>query len=210
MGLIERGGQLKYVQINQATDTIAMQNVITTHVDKDAVLITDSHTSYVGLNKSYAGHEVVNHSHDEYVRAKVFHTNSIEGAFSLLKRSLLGIYHQVTPKHLLRYCDESAYRYNTRKIKDAERFTLSLRNVEGRLTYKNLVNKPESTTTNNEAVEGIKGAQRPIAQIQDGVIVNQFESINEAAKATGMRKILIWRVLKGQRRTSHGFEWKYL
>lgn len=61
------------------------------------------------------------------VRDSVIHTNSIEGAFSLLKRSIIGIYHQVTPKHLARYCDETMFRYNLRGMNDATRFNYSIR-----------------------------------------------------------------------------------
>lgn len=176
-------------------------------------MITDSHGSYFGLGSNHAAHEIVNHSGDEYVRDKVFHTNTIEGAFSLLKRSIIGIYHQVTPKHLLRYCDESAFRYNSRKLKDAERFSLSLRNVEGGPTYKDLVNKgiPVYPVNISQPItDENKGVQRAVVQLQDGVIINQFEGINDAARQTGITRILILRVLKGQRKSAHDFEWKYL
>jgi len=212
MGLIERGGELKYIQINQATDVATIQGIVKANVDKDAVVITDSFASYVGLNKVFAAHEAVNHTNDEYVRDKVFHTNSVEGAFSLLKRGIIGIYHQVTPKHVLRYCDEFAYRYNSRKIKDAQRFTISLRNVEGRLTYKQLVNapiiektvKPVATKTPNNA------KQRPIAQIKDGIVINEFTGIREAGRITGIDFRAISLVLNGKNKTTHGYEWKYL
>ncbi|MEO7049072.1 MAG: hypothetical protein ABI091_27455, partial [Ferruginibacter sp.] len=45
----------------------------------------------------------------------------------------------VSPWHLQRYCDEFAARYNSRKITDGERFTLSIQNSEGRLTYAKLI-----------------------------------------------------------------------
>lgn len=69
------------------------------------------------------------------------YTNSVEGFFSCLKRSIIGIYHNVSPKHLQRYCNETSYRYNTRKIKDKDRFTQTMCNVEGRLKYKTLIQK---------------------------------------------------------------------
>jgi hypothetical protein len=76
-----------------------------------------------------------------YVNTNNFHTNSIEGFWSLLKRGIFGIYHSVSPKHLNKYCDEFSYRYNTRNIADASRFTLSLGKANGRLTYKRLIQK---------------------------------------------------------------------
>jgi|SRR6185312_13234172 len=63
--------------------------------------------------------------------------------FSYLKRSIFGIYHQVSPKHLQRYCDENGYRYNTRDLTDPQRFNISLQNIERRLDYKTLTGKKE-------------------------------------------------------------------
>jgi hypothetical protein len=65
----------------------------------------------------------------------------MEGYWSILKRGIYGIYHQVSPKHLQRYCDEFAARYNTRKVADHERFEQSVKNSEGRLKYNDLIAK---------------------------------------------------------------------
>lgn len=68
-------------------------------------------------------------------------TNSVEGFFALFKRTIFGTYHQISPKHLHRYCTESSYRFNSRKIKDADRFRMALSSTEGRLKYKDLIQK---------------------------------------------------------------------
>lgn len=136
MGLLERGGKAKLTVIGKDT----FKDVVRSYVDPSAVLVTDTHLSYQGLAMEYAGHETVNHSQEEYKRG-IYYTNSIEGFFSLFKRTILGTYHQVSPKHLHRYCAESSYRYNTRKIKDKDRFSSVLSNTEGRLTYKQLIEK---------------------------------------------------------------------
>ena len=80
------------------------------------------------------------HSKGQYVNGG-FHTNGIENFWSLLKRGIIGIFHQVSPQHLQRYCDEFAARYNTRKIKDNERFEYYIQRSEGRLTYNRLIGK---------------------------------------------------------------------
>lgn len=49
----------------------------------------------------------------QYVVGNV-HTNTIEGFWSQLKRSINGTYHSVAPKYLQNYVDEFAYRYNLR------------------------------------------------------------------------------------------------
>lgn len=138
MGLIERGKDLKVEVINFQQKTL--KEMVRENVNNNATIITDSLFAYRGLNKEYAAHEVISHDKDEFVRG-VYHTNTIEGFFSYLKRSIFGIYHQVSPKHLQRYCTENGYRYNTRGLTDPQRFNLSVGNLEGRLDYKTLIGK---------------------------------------------------------------------
>lgn len=214
MGLLERGGDLKLINIGNSNNSTAIKPTVKDNVNESALVITDSLGSYTGLNKTFAGHEVVNHREQEYVREGNIHTNSIEGAFSLLKRSIIGIYHQVTPKHLSRYCDETMFRYNLRKMKDADRFTLSLNYITGRLTYKDLIQKElEQNYISDKSINAanyIKGKRRPVAQLKDGEIVAQFESVSAASRELNITESMIRRVLKGVTRQTHGFQWKYL
>lgn len=207
MGLIERGGQLTLIALGKDNDSRVLQPIVRANVNKDAVVITDGLQSYEGLARDFAAHEVVNHREQEYVRDGIFHTNSIEGAFSLLKRSIIGIYHQTSPKHLTRYCDETMLRYNTRNMKDPARFNLLLQGCEGRLDYKTLTAKPEVIEATQDTHK--KGARRPIVQCENGVFIAQYPSIAAAVKATGLKQPSIWRVLKGKKVTTGGFEWYY-
>lgn len=216
MGMVERGGNLKLIPVGNAATTTIVYPTIRENIDKDAVLITDSFGAYTGVGQEYAGHEVVNHSEQEYVRDSVFHTNTIEGAFSLFKRSIYGIYHQCSAKHLARYCDETMFRYNFRKAKDADRFRYSLTLVEGRLTWKALVNAPaeqkilidERNVPAPTKTSGTKSG-RPVYQILDGKIIAHFNTIRDAEKETGVKQAAISKVLRGKRITSGGYQWKY-
>lgn len=80
----------------------------------------------------------LNHRQREYVRGEA-HTNTIEGFWSHLKAGLGAIYIQVSKKHLQKYCDEFAYRYNSRHLKDFERFGYWFIKCEKRLTYNILI-----------------------------------------------------------------------
>ena len=102
-------------------------------------MVSDNYGVYAKLAENN-NHVVVNHSQDEYVKDG-YHTNSIEGFWSLLKRGIYGIYHQVSEKDLQRFCDEFAARYNTRQIADNERFENAVKNSEGRLKYNQLIGK---------------------------------------------------------------------
>jgi transposase-like protein len=139
MGLVQRGGRAKLLVIGNRP----FKEVIRENVDNTATVYTDAHSGYELLNQEYAAHEAVNHSIQEYRRGEAY-TNTVEGFFSLFKRTIHGTYHQISPKHLHRYCAETTYRFNSRKIKDAERFKRTISNVEGRLKYKNLTEKTTS------------------------------------------------------------------
>ncbi len=134
-GLINEGN----VNTKVVPDTKAktLKPIIAEMVEKGAIIVSDEWGSYKGLSTDYQ-HEVVKHNEGKFMH-NGFHTNSIEGFWSLLKRGIFGIYHYASPKHLSRYCDEFSYRYNTREINDADRFAASLTHVEGRLTYKQLI-----------------------------------------------------------------------
>lgn len=137
MGLVEKNGNARL----QVIGTKSLKTVVRTNVDTSAVVITDEHLGYKGLAKEYAQHETVNHSIDQYVSDSGFTTNTVEGFFSCLKRSIVGTYHSISRKHLQAYCTETAYRYNTRKITDRDRFLNIMQRTEGRLRYTDLINK---------------------------------------------------------------------
>jgi hypothetical protein len=102
-------------------------------------LYTDELAAYKSLSEIFK-HKSVNHSAGEYVKDRA-HTNTIEGFWSLLKRQIIGIHHSISAKHLQRYSDESAFRYNQRKLTQDEKFENAVRRCNGRLKYKQLTKK---------------------------------------------------------------------
>ena len=82
--------------------------------DEAEAIYTDELRSYLGIEDHNTRHETVNHSADEWVVGDV-HTNSIEGVWSLFKRSIIGAFHKVSRKHLYRYLSELEWRYNNRE-----------------------------------------------------------------------------------------------
>ena len=71
-------------------------------------------SAYNPLTAKGYKHEIVNHSTHEYARG-IVHTNTIEGFWSLVKRGIGGVYHNVSPKYLQSYVNEYSFRYNHRK-----------------------------------------------------------------------------------------------
>lgn len=147
MGILERNGQVKTLIVNAKQKTF--KDEVKEQLHASTNVITDGHPAYVGLDKHFASHVTVDHKADEYVRGNV-HTNTIEGFFSHLKRSIYGIYHWVSPKHLQAYCNETCYRYNYRKMMDNERFALSLTQIKGRLTYNQLIQREPTKKTDQK------------------------------------------------------------
>jgi transposase-like protein len=139
-GMVERQGEVKAMPVPRTNATYLFP-IIQKHISPEAVIMSDDYSAYDSLNKTFKDHKVVKHSQQEYVRGEV-HTNTIEGFWSMMKRGINGIYHHVSKEHLHRYTDEFAYRYNSRKSSDPERFEKFFDRVEGRLTYAQLV--PES------------------------------------------------------------------
>ena len=81
-------------------------------------------------------------NHSELFANRQNHINGIENFWSLLKRGINGIYHQVSPKHLHRYCNEYAFRFNERQVCQQDKFNIAVFNADGRrLTYRALIGK---------------------------------------------------------------------
>ncbi len=148
LGLAQRGGNIRVFAFDESKgDNI--KPTIKANVKPGTRLMTDEAFVYRRGLDEYK-HEAVFHSKREWVRLDV-HTNTVENFWSVMRRGIYGIYHQISFKHLQAYCNEYSYRYNTRKLKDAERFILTLGKIEGRLTYKNLVNNGKANKQNNAA-----------------------------------------------------------
>src|SRR5439155_7384578 len=114
--------------------------VLFAQIDQKSYLMTDEAGAYRMVGREFGGHGTVNHSIEEYVRGGFWHTNTVEGYFSILKRGITGTYHHVSQQHLKRYLAEFDYRYNERSglgVSDSERMAKSVAGIVGkRLTYR--------------------------------------------------------------------------
>lgn len=141
LGAVERNGEVRMsVRVGPdrkkresyqkfAKDTVA---------DDAEAIYTDAASAWGDLSDDDTDHQTVSHRQEEWARAQV-HTNTVEGVWSLLKRSVVGTYHQLSAKHLPAYLDEVAFRFNNRNNEYLFRDTL-LRLLSGEtLTYEDLV-----------------------------------------------------------------------
>jgi len=134
--LVERDGNVRSFHL-ATVNAKTLRPIIDANVSKASALMTDESTIYPSIGASFSLHGTVNHSANEYARAYFWHTNTVEGYYSLLKRSIYGTFHHVSEAHLHRYTAEQDFKFNTRKMTDAERFTASIPGIVGkRLTYR--------------------------------------------------------------------------
>lgn len=136
VALVERDGRARSFHVANV-NAKTLRPLIVTNVDRASHLMTDEALVYTGVGREFNGHSVVNHSAKEYVTTGGFkHSNTAENFFSIFKRGVIGTYHHMSEAHLGRYCREFDFRYNTRKITDAERTSIALLGAIGkRLTY---------------------------------------------------------------------------
>lgn len=111
-GAVERDGRALAVKVKTAGARVLLP-IIENNVSQGTHINSDELKAYKTLTRRGFSHTTVNHSKLEYVRGAAY-TNTIEGFWSQLKRSLDGTYHAVSPKYLQNYVDEFTFRYNHR------------------------------------------------------------------------------------------------
>lgn len=133
VSVLQRGGKVQSRHMQRVTAE-NLRAVANETVAEDAHVMTDTSMALKGALLPRK-HDQVNHTAKEYVRYEdgvCISTNTIEGYFSILKRGINGVYHQIGKRHLHRYLAEFDFRYNTRKEKDGTRTLMALNEVEGK------------------------------------------------------------------------------
>jgi len=87
-------------------------------------MMTDESRLYANLERRGFKHEIVIHSDKEWVRGDV-HTQTIDSFWGLLKRGVVGTFHQISIKHLDRYITEFSYRWNNRQNQELFKITVA-------------------------------------------------------------------------------------
>jgi hypothetical protein len=116
IGIVERQketGRVRAVATKQADATIALP-FMRAVIKQGGEIHSDESRIYTRVKREFA-HRVINHSLGEYAKQGIT-TNTIEGFWSQMKRSIDGTYHAVSPKYLQSYVNEFAFRYNHRAV----------------------------------------------------------------------------------------------
>jgi transposase len=117
IGMVERSTKDRVGRVKAlATPEVSTNQVlglVHEYVLPKSTVFTDEYPIYDRLGARVKDHKRVNHSAKVYVVGDI-HTNTIEGFWSLVKRGIGGVYHQVSQKYLQTYLDEYSFRYNRR------------------------------------------------------------------------------------------------
>jgi transposase-like protein len=120
IGIRQRGGELRLFHADDVKSG-TLRKFIKENISEDVdVLFTDDFKSYRSaasdLRKD-GRHKTIRHKLKIYVKGDI-HTNTVESAFSLLKRGVMGSWHRISAKHLAAYLQEMEFRFNRRKRSD--------------------------------------------------------------------------------------------
>ena len=112
VGIKQRQGPVKS-QVVEDAKRKTIEPVVIRNIRQGSVVHTDEWWAYRRLFLRGFKHYQVNHGVGQWVKGRS-HTNSIEGYWSQLKRSIRGTHIHVSGKHLPKYLGEFDFRHNTR------------------------------------------------------------------------------------------------
>jgi transposase-like protein len=154
IGIRKRNGDLRFFHATDAS-TGTLAKYIRENISEDVeVIVTDEWRGYKAAVGDHQ-HETVNHGAKEYARYEngtCISTNTVESAFSLLKRGIIGSWHKISAKHLASYLDEMTFRFNRRNRSDLFIDTLRHMITAPTLTFDNLTAKPPAEQVSEVAV----------------------------------------------------------
>lgn len=138
LALVDRDTKQTRSFVVDKVSSLEISRILYQNVSREARLMTDEAGFYKRVGVDYAEHHTVSHKAHEYVRGE-FHTNTIEGSFSIFKRGMKGVYQHCGEQHLHRYLAEYEFRYNNRianGVDDRQRTDNAMLGIVGkRLTY---------------------------------------------------------------------------
>ena len=139
-GMVERDGRARTYHMPKVTlNNIVSRIKDNVSIHADAIYSDDgqSYGTVPGCIKNH-NHQKVRHIAKEWVRGDV-HTGTIDGYWGLLKRGVIGTYHQISVKHLTRYLAEFQFKWNHRDAQDIFVLVIAALVTGSRLKYDDLI-----------------------------------------------------------------------
>lgn len=111
---IGKGARRTVVAICRSENSADIEALVKKHVDGASLIRTDELPAYGNLKLMGYEHEAVNHS-EEFSTDDGVNENQAESFFSRMRRATIGIYHRITPRYMLDYASEMAWREDARR-----------------------------------------------------------------------------------------------
>jgi transposase-like protein len=133
-------GKSKWFHVENSTAE-HIYPIVLDNIHREARLMSDEANVYRKIGRRFKEHGTTTHARMEYVNPndRTIHTNTVEGAFSIFKRGMRGVYQHCAEHHLHRYLAEYEFRYNNREangVNDRMRSAAAVQGIVGkRLTY---------------------------------------------------------------------------
>jgi transposase-like protein len=137
-GMVERDGRARTYHVRNMNRHNIVDKIRDNISINATAMYTDESQLYKRVPENIQKHEIVNHSAKEWVRGDV-HTCTIDGYWGLLKRGIIGSFHQVSIKHLNRYLSEFQFKWNHRKHPEIFMLVIAALVIGTSLPYKKLI-----------------------------------------------------------------------
>ncbi len=122
------GATRTIVAVCRSENTTDIEALVHKHVAKNSIIRSDELTAYGNLKYQGYGHETVNHS-KEFSTDTGVNQNQAESFFSRMRRACIGIYHRITPRYMLDYSAEIAWREDVRRRNTSNQLQMLVRCV---------------------------------------------------------------------------------
>ena len=142
LSLVDRSTGRQRSMVVNSLKAADLTPILKANIAAEATVMTDEASYYAKLGEHFTAHGFTRHGAGQYVDHEnpLIHTNTVEGAFSIFKRGMKGVYQHCAKKHLHRYVAEFEFRYTNRiatGFNDVDRTDAMLAGVVGkRLTYR--------------------------------------------------------------------------
>jgi hypothetical protein len=134
-----KAGKDAKITVLENTKALSIRPILDARLDPNTErVVTDSHATYT-YTIPPEKHETTSHKQELRDDGFITGTRTIESAFSLFKRGIIGSYHKMSRDHIDSYLSEFSWRFDRRHLQP-QLFDLALHNLAERkpLTFKRL------------------------------------------------------------------------
>ena len=114
LGMIERDGKIILKVLEKASKK-DIRPFVKSKIAPESTIVTDGFGGYFGLKDYFNEHVILNHSQYQRNISK-YNTCTLEGFWTIIKRSFVGQYHKISRSHLQDYLNEIAFKHNNKKM----------------------------------------------------------------------------------------------